>query len=87
MSWSGHGRRLAGALLTQPWPIAPACLQVEGCDADLHADKIYNQRKRLCSAHMAAEAVYKRDQPCQEWRFCFQCGKLEPLELFDGKQR
>lgn len=36
---------------------------------------------------LQADVVCKRDQPNQEWRFCFQCGKLEPLELFDGRQR
>mgnify|MGYP001807696563 CR=1 FL=1 len=30
--------------------------------------------------------MYKKDEP-GAWRFCFQCGKLEPLEVFDAKQR
>jgi hypothetical protein len=50
------------------------------------------QHRPFCSAvapnvYLQADVVYKRDQPDQEWRFCFQCGKLEPLELFDGRQR
>lgn len=34
-----------------------------------------------------SDVVHKRGEPAQQWRFCFQCGKLEPLERFDGKQR
>jgi hypothetical protein len=37
--------------------------------------------------HKQADEVYKRDEPGQAWRFCFQCGKLEHLEQFDGAQR
>jgi hypothetical protein len=31
--------------------------------------------------------VQQRGVPDQLFRFCFQCGKLEPLEFFEGDQR
>lgn len=44
----------------------------------------------LCTVHSAclqAEVVVKRGEPELQWRFCFQCGKLELLDRFEGKQR
>lgn len=35
---------------------------------------------------LQADNVYKTGDSIP-WRFCFQCGKLEVLTLFDGAQR
>lgn len=56
-------------------PAAPLHnLQVPGCMADLQAEpKAYNAKKRICSAHMRADAITWPG--CQRlFRFCFQVG-------------
>jgi len=47
----------------------------------------YCIRRRLCQEHLAAEQVQKRNGDSTLWRFCQQCGKLEPLDRFQGKRR
>ncbi|KAF8058887.1 P4H3 [Scenedesmus sp. PABB004] len=65
----------------------PMQCQVEGCASDLTAEgKAYCMKRRLCNEHMRADAVAVRDRQGQ-WRFCFQCGKLEPLARFEGLKR
>ncbi|WIA39596.1 hypothetical protein OEZ86_005680 [Tetradesmus obliquus] len=61
--------------------------QVEGCSTDLLQEgKAYCVKRRLCNAHMRADQVTCRDREGL-WRFCFQCGKLEPLSRFEGNKR
>lgn len=60
-----------------------ACM-VPGCSADLSTR--YCQVKRVCEAHMKAKSI-QRDNSDQLWRFCQQCGKLEPTDAFDGDKR
>jgi hypothetical protein len=48
--------------------------------------RLYQKRKHLCQKHMRAEYV-QLEELQGKWRFCFQCGKLEELKLFDGNRR
>lgn len=59
-------------------------LQVPGCSADLSTR--YCQLKRVCEAHMKATSI-QRDGSDKLWRFCQQCGKLEPMSAFEGGKR
>jgi hypothetical protein len=37
---------------------------------------------------MRADAVLRKGHSAEvRWRFCFQCGKLETLDNFDGSKR
>lgn len=59
-----------------------------GCTADLKAEgKMYNLKKHLCHKHMHASAVRCVGYGDKLCRFCFQCGKLEPLARFAGEKR
>eukprot|EP00775_Hariotina_reticulata_P002870 gene2870-3161_t len=59
-----------------------------GCEADLAADGKYSVKRRLCRQHLTAEWIIRRDCEQQtKWRFCQQCGKLEPLSMFEGDKR
>eukprot|EP00775_Hariotina_reticulata_P004317 gene4317-4570_t len=66
---------------------APMLCQALGCEADLLQCKVYCIRKRLCQQHLTASQMRKRSGEPTLWRFCQQCGKLEPLDCFDGKRR
>eukprot|EP00775_Hariotina_reticulata_P002370 gene2370-2675_t len=44
-------------------------------------------QRRLCRRHMRAPAVQRDGYGDQLWRFCFQCGKLEPIANFEGDKR
>lgn len=59
----------------------------DGCDVALASQPRYCQQRGLCTQHMKADAIHKKDQEGQLWRFCQQCGKLEKLEAFDGHKR
>lgn len=80
-------RALRRARARKRWPAehlnAP---QVVGCCEQLV--KQYEKKKQCCRRHLQADAVLRRGcEPGQLWRFCQQCGKLEPLELFEGLKR
>lgn len=62
-------------------------MQALGCNVDLSKCKSYCLKKRLCPEHLTAQALLKRGGGKELWRFCQQCGKLEPLALFDGIKR
>lgn len=68
----------------KPSAAAEHWLQVPGCGADLSTR--YCQLKRVCKAHMNANSI-QRDDSDKLWRFCQQCGKLEPTTAFDGGKR
>ncbi|WIA29713.1 hypothetical protein OEZ86_012193 [Tetradesmus obliquus] len=64
------------------------CCQAEGCTEDLVAlGKPYFLKKKICEQHMRAEEVHKAGCGDSLWRFCQQCGRLEPLSNFDGTKR
>ncbi|WIA44128.1 hypothetical protein OEZ86_010470 [Tetradesmus obliquus] len=61
--------------------------QAKGCSVDLdRLGKAYHSKKRLCEDHMRSESIEKRNGDGL-WRFCQQCGKLEPLAAFDSNKR
>lgn len=63
-----------------------AICQVEGCCADLRAEgKAYTLKRKICSTHMRSESVHLADGTLA--RYCFQCGKMEPLPMFEGLKR
>eukprot|EP00775_Hariotina_reticulata_P005803 gene5803-6043_t len=43
-------------------------------------------KRNCCTEHIRADAIQKKGHEGY-WRFCFQCGKLEPLSEFDGTKR
>lgn len=63
-----------------------ASLQAAGCTSQAGSMRLYQKRKHLCQKHMRAEYV-QLEELQGKWRFCFQCGKLEELKLFDGNRR
>ncbi|WIA35897.1 hypothetical protein OEZ86_004278 [Tetradesmus obliquus] len=59
--------------------------QALGCTADLAADGRYCIKRRLCKQHLKATSLRRnRSGADGEFRFCQQCGKLEPLSAFEG---
>ncbi len=58
--------------------------QVPGCNADLLAQKKYNQRCRICREHQTAVAVHIDGLFT---RYCQQCAFMQPLHDFHGEQR
>ncbi|WIA14961.1 hypothetical protein OEZ85_001672 [Tetradesmus obliquus] len=70
------------------------CCKASGCCADLRslgnisqalghrALKPYCLKKGLCPEHMKTDALRLKDGGDQLWRYCQQCGKLEPLSCF-----
>jgi hypothetical protein len=62
----------------------PFCTQVEGCQRLLRDEKAYYQRFLVCEDHMRCLSL---DINGQMSRFCQQCGKFEPLEVFDDDKR
>ncbi|WIA09589.1 hypothetical protein OEZ85_008981 [Tetradesmus obliquus] len=61
--------------------------RVEGCNADLSLEKVYCQKKAVCSEHLKADAVSLRGAGDALHRFCQQCGKMQPLAEFKGHKR
>ncbi|WIA35899.1 hypothetical protein OEZ86_004278 [Tetradesmus obliquus] len=62
--------------------------QALGCTADLAADGRYCIKRRLCKQHLKATSLRRnRSGADGEFRFCQQCGKLEPLSAFEGMKR
>ncbi|WIA11294.1 hypothetical protein OEZ85_011417 [Tetradesmus obliquus] len=62
--------------------------QGEGCMFDLMAvGKPYNLMKRICPYHMKADVVHCTGSSAGAFRYCQQCGRLEPLYMFDGHKR
>ena len=59
--------------------------QAVGCDAPL--DNKYSFKRRLCREHLKADAILRKRGGTELWRFCQQCGKLEPLSVFEGNKR
>eukprot|EP00775_Hariotina_reticulata_P011591 gene11591-11735_t len=61
--------------------------QVLHCEVDLTVEgKPYGLKRKCCMQHLKADAVMRKG--CNGlWRFCFQCGKFQPLELFTGNHR
>ncbi|WIA29716.1 hypothetical protein OEZ86_012196 [Tetradesmus obliquus] len=47
----------------------------------------YCRKKRLCEAHMKADAIEAPECGPGMWRYCQQCGKLEQLHRFEGTKR
>jgi hypothetical protein len=64
-------------------------LQVQGCTADLSSAGVskYCLKKRLCAKHLRADSVKIDGKGDSMFRFCQQCGKLEPLSCFEGDKR
>ncbi|KAF8073175.1 LG1 [Scenedesmus sp. PABB004] len=61
---------------------------VVGCEVDLASlGKPYNLKKHICPAHVRAPAVHCGGSAHRLWRFCQQCGRLEPLTSFEGNKR
>lgn len=58
--------------------------QVPGCNADLSGLRDYHQRYKICEVHVKVDHLLK-DGELQ--RFCQQCGRFQPLGLFDGSKR
>ncbi|KAF8061149.1 SPL2 [Scenedesmus sp. PABB004] len=66
----------------------PKLCRVAGCCVDVAAlGRPYSAKKRICPDHLRALSVCCKGAGDQQWRFCQQCGKLEPLSMFDGKKR
>ncbi|KAF6250952.1 hypothetical protein COO60DRAFT_706206 [Scenedesmus sp. NREL 46B-D3] len=62
--------------------------KVVGCSVDLSAlNKPYCVKRGVCPEHLKAEAVKCKGAGEQLWRFCQQCGKMERLQMFSGKNR
>ncbi|WIA14962.1 hypothetical protein OEZ85_001673 [Tetradesmus obliquus] len=58
------------------------------CAVDLHGlGRPYCLKKGLCPEHLKANAVRLKGGGDQLWRFCQQCGKLEPLSCFKQGMR
>ncbi|KAF8061148.1 SPL1 [Scenedesmus sp. PABB004] len=59
-----------------------------GCCVDLTAlSNPYCVKKNVCPEHLKAEAMQIKGGGDKLWRFCQQCGKLEPLVRFAGDKR
>ncbi|WIA29506.1 hypothetical protein OEZ86_012007 [Tetradesmus obliquus] len=59
--------------------------RVVGCCVDLSAlGKPYCLKRRVCPEHLKAAAVQCKGAGAQLWRFCQQCGRMEPLQRFEG---
>ncbi|WIA35142.1 hypothetical protein OEZ86_003619 [Tetradesmus obliquus] len=59
------------------------CCKASGCCADLRSlGKPYCLKKGLCPEHMKTDALRLKGGGDQLWRYCQQCGKLEPLSCF-----
>ncbi|WIA14963.1 hypothetical protein OEZ85_001674 [Tetradesmus obliquus] len=62
--------------------------KVVGCSVDLFAlNKPYCLKRGVCPQHLKAESVRCKGAGEQLWRFCQQCGKMERLQQFQGKNR
>ncbi|WIA35145.1 hypothetical protein OEZ86_003621 [Tetradesmus obliquus] len=62
--------------------------KVVGCSVDLCAlNKPYCLKRGVCPQHLKAESVRCKGAGEQLWRFCQQCGKMEHLQQFQGKNR
>ncbi|WIA32586.1 hypothetical protein OEZ86_003392 [Tetradesmus obliquus] len=61
--------------------------KAQGCNMDLSDAGKYCLKKRLCPRHLRADALRLTDQGEALFRFCQQCGKLEPLARFEGNKR
>uniref|UniRef100_A0A383W517 SBP-type domain-containing protein n=1 Tax=Tetradesmus obliquus TaxID=3088 RepID=A0A383W517_TETOB len=62
--------------------------KVVGCCVDLSAlGKPYCLKRRVCPEHLKAAAVQCKGAGAQMWRFCQQCGRMEPLQCFEGANR
>ncbi len=59
-------------------------VQVEGCDKSLSDEKAYYRRYSICKEHLRSLSLVVDGQLS---RFCFQCGKFEPLSNFEGDKR
>ena len=58
--------------------------RVTGCAEELGAEKPYFQKMRICHMHYTAESMLHDGD---YHRFCQQCNRLEPLDLFSGNRR
>ncbi|WIA24034.1 hypothetical protein OEZ85_013652 [Tetradesmus obliquus] len=62
--------------------------QVLGCGTSLKSlRKTYCTRLGVCPSCMKAPSVRLPGDNTQPMRFCFQCGKLQPLTMFEGNKR
>ncbi|WIA24028.1 hypothetical protein OEZ85_013646 [Tetradesmus obliquus] len=62
--------------------------QVLGCGTSLKSlRKTYCTRLGVCPSCMKASSVRLPGDDSQPMRFCFQCGKVQPLTMFEGNKR
>lgn len=62
--------------------------QAVGCRVNLAAlGKPYCLMRRICPEHMKADVVQCGGANAGAYRYCQQCGRLEPLCMFDGLKR
>ncbi|WIA24037.1 hypothetical protein OEZ85_013655 [Tetradesmus obliquus] len=62
--------------------------QVQGCGTHLkRLRKTYCTRLGICPACMKASSVRLPGDNSEPMRFCFQCGKVQPLTMFEGNKR
>jgi hypothetical protein len=62
----------------------PRVCRVEGCGRALTGLRTYFKRVRICPEHHAADEIATSNGM---QRFCQKCGRLQPLEAFDGSRR
>ncbi len=67
----------------QPLHVCNA-LQVQGCAKSLNGEKAYYKRYSICEEHLRSLSLMVDGTLS---RFCFQCGKFEGLENFEGDKR
>ena len=70
--------------MVRPPSAGPKVCQVDGCGMDLTELKPYFHRAKVCMSHCKAPEVLLGGM---QHRFCQQCGKLEPIDLFEGARR
>ncbi|PRW61318.1 squamosa promoter binding [Chlorella sorokiniana] len=63
----------------------PILCQVPGCNTNLVGLAQFYRRVRICETHGKAHSI--TDASGHAMRFCQQCSKLQPLELFSGDRR
>jgi len=58
--------------------------QIEGCTTDIRKLKPYHRRHRICEKHERDPEVLINGT---KMRFCQMCGRVQPVEDFDGLRR
>lgn len=78
-----YGQPLERTSIMPTKPAEMKC-QIEGCTTDIRKLKPYHRRHRICEEHERDPEVSINGR---KMRFCQMCGRVQPVEDFDGLRR